>query len=62
MDLKINYFNDIIFKILFLSYLFKYDKDIIPKIKNDNYYNSSLSHILNWKINRYVNNYSKNGY
>ena len=62
MDLKINYFNDIIFKILFLSYLFKYDKDIIPKIKNDNYYNSSLFYILNWKINRYVNNYSKNGY
>ena len=62
MDLKINYFNDLIFKILFLSYLFKYDKDIIPKIKNDNYYNSSLFYILNWKINRYVNNYSKNGY
>ena len=56
MDLKINYFNDLIFKILFLSYLFKYDKDIIPKIKNDNYYNSSLFYILNWKINRYVNN------
>ena len=45
MDLKINYFNDLIFKILFLSYLFKYDKNIIPKIKNDNYYNLSSSYI-----------------
>ena len=27
--------------------------------KND-YYNSSLLYILNWKKNRYINNYPKN--